>query len=184
MRRVILIAGHNGAGTGAKKFIDEGAETIRLRDALVDWLRVKCPSLQATTDRGRNNLTLAGGLLKWLKSFIKKEDICLDLHFNAANGTATGTEVIVPDKYSQIEFGNAKELSEAISKALQIKNRGVKTESQSQHSKLAMLSGFDCENFLAEICFVDNQQDADNYKKHFPELLVAIGNWLIQVSEL
>jgi hypothetical protein len=47
-----------------------------------------------------------------------------------------------------------------------------------------MLSGFDCENFLAEICFVDNQLDADNYKKYFPELLAAIGNWLIKTATL
>ncbi|MDR0560770.1 MAG: phage virion morphogenesis protein, partial [Prevotellaceae bacterium] len=88
--------------------------------------------------------------------------------------TATGAEVVVPDKYSQFEFGGAKELSAAIANALQIKNRPLKTEKQSQHSSLAMLSGFDCENFLSEICFVDNQQDADNYKKYTPELVAAV----------
>jgi N-acetylmuramoyl-L-alanine amidase len=128
MRRILLIAGHNGAGTGAKKFIDEGAETIRLRDALVYWLKIKAPTLQVITDKGRDNLTLAGGLLSWLKSIFKKEDICLDLHFNAFNGTATGAEVVVPDKYSIFEFDNAKELSAAVAKALQINNRPLKTE--------------------------------------------------------
>ncbi|MDR3326901.1 MAG: N-acetylmuramoyl-L-alanine amidase [Prevotellaceae bacterium] len=182
MRRVFLIAGHNGAGTGAKKYLDEGAETIILRDDIVDWLSINYPDLKVITDRNRDNLTLAGGLLIWLKSIFQKDDICLDLHFNASNGTATGTEVLIPDNCSALELEGATDLSFLISNTLNLKNRGVKAESQGQHGKLAMLSGFDCENFLAEICFVDNQKDATNYRQYFYQLSEAIGYWLIKTA--
>jgi N-acetylmuramoyl-L-alanine amidase len=184
MRRIILIAGHNGAGTGAKGYIDEGAETIKLRDCLADWLRIKEPNLTVITDRNKDNLTLAGGLLNWLKSFFKKDDICLDLHFNAsANETAKGTEVLIPDKYSQFEFLSAKLLVESLAK-IGFKSRGVKTETSGQHAKLAMLSGFDCENFLLELCFVSNQGDVAIYQNKFPELLAAIGNWIKECAKI
>ena len=39
MRRVFLIAGHNGTGTGANGFIDEGKETVILRDLIAKNLK-------------------------------------------------------------------------------------------------------------------------------------------------
>jgi N-acetylmuramoyl-L-alanine amidase len=184
MRRVIIAAGHNGAGTGAKGYIDEGTETIKLRDCLVDWLKIKEPTLEVITDRGKDKLTLSGGLLKWLKSIFKKEDICLDLHFNAFNGVANGTEVVIPDKYSQFEWLYGRMLRDSVVTALQTATRPNKTETQSQHSKLAMLSGFDCENFLLEVCLCDNYRDAENYANYKPELIAAIGGWLRKTAKL
>ncbi|MDR1543067.1 MAG: N-acetylmuramoyl-L-alanine amidase [Prevotellaceae bacterium] len=185
MRKLIIIAGHNGKGTGApdRHGLDEGAETMALRDCFVDWLRIKYPQIEVATDRGRDNLTLAGGLLKWLKSFVKKSNICIDLHFNSsANEQATGAEVVVPDKYSMFEFGNAKKLAAKIAEILQIKNRGVKIEIQSALGKLAMLSEFDCENFLIEFAFTSNAKDVENYKKYKPELIAGLGEYFAKMA--
>jgi N-acetylmuramoyl-L-alanine amidase len=185
MRKLIIIAGHNGKGTGApdRHGLDEGAETIALRNSIADWLRIKYPQIEIITDKGRDNLTLAGGLLKWLKSFVKKPDICIDLHFNSfENKRATGAEVVVPDKYSVFEFDNAKGLAAKIAEILQIKNRGVKTETQSARGKLAMLSGFECENFLVELCFASNPSNVNNYKKYKPELIAGLGKYFAQMA--
>lgn len=78
----------------------------------------------------------------------------ISLHCNAATGNASGTEVI----YRGADDKNmASKLSEAVSKALGIKNRGPKTEKDSQHASLAVMNFDKC--WLIEIGFIDNPGD-------------------------
>jgi N-acetylmuramoyl-L-alanine amidase len=166
MRRILLIAGHNGKGTGAKKYLDEGQETIKLRDAIAKELQSKY-GVAAITDKGKDNLNLSG-IVVWLKSIFHKSDLCIDIHFNASNNeAASGVESFIPLKNSEFERVAANKLVGVVSNVLQIRNRGVKIEGQSQHSKLAMLSGFDCENVLLEVCFITNKDDSDRYKRTY-----------------
>jgi len=81
-------------------------------------------------------------------------DIMISLHCNAANGKASGTEVFyrgADDKALAVK------LSAAVSTALGTKNRGAKTESQSQHSSLAVLEFDKC--WLIELGFIDHARD-------------------------
>ena len=182
MKRVILIAGHNGKGTGANGFIDEGEETIVLRDLIAEELRVR--GIVHITDKEREKEKLAA-IVTWIKSIFRKSDICVDLHFNAASTpTATGCEVLIPSKFDATERNLATELSNYISNTLGIKNRGVKTESQGQHTSLAMLSGFDCTNILIEVCFVSNKEDAKKYFAKREELAAGIAQILYQYVNL
>ncbi len=159
-RKVYLIAGHNGKGTGANGFIDEGAETIVLRDAIATHL--KRFGINCITD---DNLTPLNKVVQWLRSAVSKKDICVDIHFNASsNASANGSEVFIPANASTDEITLAYMFSQTIAKTLNTTNRGVKDESQSFHKKIAMLSGFDCVNVLLEICFVSNQSDSNKYK--------------------
>ena len=178
MKRIILIAGHNGKGTGANGFIDEGAETIILRDLITHELNKK--GAVVITDKSRDSEKLAA-IVAWIRSFFYKNDICVDLHFNAAaTATATGTEVLVPAKYDLTEWNLAKELSQYIADTLDIKNRGVKLENQGQHASLAMLSGFDCTNILIEVCFVSNQDDSKKYFAKRNKLAAGIADVLVK----
>ena len=164
MRRVFLIAGHNGARTGANGFIDEGKETIILRDLIAENL--KDMGIVVIKD---DNLTPLTKIAQWLRNQITKKDVCIDIHFNAStNNSANGSEVFIPTKNTSDEVELANMFRESLSKFF--KDRGVSLESKSYHGKIAMLSGFDCCNVLLEVCFVSNKNDADTYNLHKIEL--------------
>ena len=155
--KIYLIAGHNGSGSGANGFIDEGKETIILRDLIADNLKEM--GIVAIKD---DNLTPLTKVIQWLRNQISKKDICIDIHFNAStNKLANGSEVFIPTKNTSDEVELADMFRRTLSKVF--KDRGVSLESKSYHGKIAMLSGFDCCNILLEICFVSNKLDAVNY---------------------
>ena len=157
MRRVFLISGHNGPGTGANGFIDEGKETIILRDLIAKNLYDM--GIVVIKD---DNLTPLTKVVQWLRNQITKKDICIDIHFNgSSNKLANGSEVFIPTKNTSDEVELANMFKKTLSKVF--KDRGVSLESKSYHGKIAMLSGFDCCNVLLEICFVSNKLDSVNY---------------------
>ena len=157
MRRVFLIAGHNGSGTGANGFIDEGKETIILRDLIAENLKEM--GIVAVKDDNLNPLKM---VVQWLRNQITKKDICIDIHFNAStNPNANGSEVFIPTNFTSDEVALADMFRWSLFKFF--KDRGVSLESKSYHGKIAMLSGFDCCNILLEVCFVSNKTDSENY---------------------
>ena len=160
MKKVALIAGHRGPGTGAKgNGLDEGAETIILRDLIEDYLLRY--NVVPIVDQEKQDLK---GVVAQLKKTLSKEDMCIDIHFNASSNTsATGVEVLIPCKNTPDEMIFAKKLLTVVCDTLVLKSRGVKTEGSGQHSSLAMLSGFDCCNILLEVCFVSNESDVESY---------------------
>jgi N-acetylmuramoyl-L-alanine amidase len=79
----------------------------------------------------------------------------LSIHCNAADGKATGVEVYYRD-ISDRAF--AQLVLDSLVEATGLKSRGLKRESESQHSRLAVLD-FDPPACLAEIGFLDNPHD-------------------------
>ena len=58
MRHIYITAGHRGAHTGASGIIDEGAETIRLRNAIADELRRRRVTARTDSDGMTGQLVL------------------------------------------------------------------------------------------------------------------------------
>jgi N-acetylmuramoyl-L-alanine amidase len=83
-----------------------------------------------------------------------KGDRMLSLHCNAANGRATGSEVYFR---GDDDRPMAKALSAVVASVLGIKDRGAKTEADSQHASLAVMEFDKC--WLLEIGFIDNPAD-------------------------
>jgi N-acetylmuramoyl-L-alanine amidase len=83
-------------------------------------------------------------------------DIMLSIHCNAANGSANGTETFYRGEFNK-EL--ASKINAALCAALGTKSRGVKTESASQHSRLAVMAFQPC--FLIELGFIDNGGDLE-----------------------
>lgn len=83
-------------------------------------------------------------------------DRMISLHCNAADGKANGTEVFYRGKDDE---QMAKWLSAAVSTALGTKDRGAKTEAQSQHSALAVMEFDKC--WLVELGFIDHKGDRE-----------------------
>lgn len=81
-------------------------------------------------------------------------DFMVSLHCNAFNGMASGTETFYR---GEEHAAKAKALNAAVIRGLGTKDRGIKTEGQSQHSRLAVMSFQPC--FLIELGFIDNDHD-------------------------
>jgi len=81
-------------------------------------------------------------------------EIMISLHCNAATGSASGTETFYRGEANK---PLAARLNAAVVNALATRDRGVKTESESQHSRLAIMSFQPC--FLIELGFIDNAAD-------------------------
>lgn len=81
-------------------------------------------------------------------------DKMISLHCNAGGGKPSGTEVFYRGSDDK---EMATKLSAAVSRVLNTKNRGAKTENQSQHTSLAVLEFDKC--WLLEIGFIDNADD-------------------------
>lgn len=91
------------------------------------------------------------------------EDVLIDLHWNAGPEKATGTEVFVPFRHTTKEKQLATRLSNLISAALQIPNRGFKDESQTARKRLGVMRE-EGTNILIEVCFITNKRDMANYE--------------------
>lgn len=82
-------------------------------------------------------------------------DRFLSIHCNSAGPEATGTETFYRDPADRIW---ATVVQQGALRALGLRNRGLKTEEQSQHSRLAVFD-FDGPACLLELGFIDNPTD-------------------------
>lgn len=78
----------------------------------------------------------------------------VSIHCNMFNGSATGTEVFFR---GEDDRPRAEKLSALVANAFGIKDRGAKTEKQSQHKSLAIMEFDKC--WLIELGFLDNPTD-------------------------
>lgn len=81
-------------------------------------------------------------------------EVLVSLHCNAANGRASGTETFYRGS-SQMAL--AQRCNQAVVSELGTRDRGIKTEQQSQHTRLAVLSF--PKAVLIELAFIDNTSD-------------------------
>jgi len=175
--KIYLTAGHNvvnGRGTGAygiahPKYpngFDEAAEAIVLRDLVTAELRLK--GLTVINDK---NDTPLRGVLTWLRNVAGERDVCIEIHFNAGPGSATGVECVVADKHTARESELARALCRAVNEAtgVRIRNRkpdrgGVLLESETPRGRIGYLhSPAVAYNALLEVCFCTSKHDVEKY---------------------
>lgn len=111
----------------------------------------------------------SGGISGAFKRILAWKPHCiLELHFNAANGKASGSETLFSDNYDKTgvkELALAYLLSKNMSSALGIPNRGVKergTKGERGFANLAQTT--DIASVLIESGFGDNPKDAKAMK--------------------
>jgi len=161
---IYILAGHHSKDSGAVTthprlgIIKEADLTKELRDlvirSLIDIEKIK------DVKKDDDNKTL-NEIIYGLRE-ISNKDLVVDIHFNAFNGKATGTEVIVPKIHSSIENALAAELSESIASIMNIKNRGVKLENNTPRGRLGIFKG-PGNRILVEVCFMDNDKEYETY---------------------
>lgn len=154
--------------------VQENDLCIELRDLILPHLA----GYRVTTDK--DSETLSQYLAR-----IKPGDasVVVELHFNAASPSATGTEVLIADKHNTISKDLADDLSTEIASTLCIPNRGVKTESDSHRGRLAFVrQPGACA--LIEVCFITNPSDMDKYEQYKEELAGRIADVLKRYDDM
>ncbi len=179
-QKIYIIAGHNGKGTGACGIIDEGEQTQQLRNYLVARINELHPEIPIDFDDDGSPLR---DVVKTINDKCEANDLCIDLHFNAFNGSAHGSEILIPNSATTVEQEFAEQVLNATVKSLSTRNRGIKKESSGQHSKLAMLSGLKCHSVLLEVCFCDNRSDVSSYLDNFTTLVDNLAGAIIRTYQ-
>lgn len=93
--------------------------------------------------------------------------VVFDIHFNSGSPTAGGTECYVNTKdfadKNSLSFKMASEICARTSEILGIRNRGVKPDNKSQHSRIGILNLGSGISVLWEVCFISSILDMQNY---------------------
>lgn len=155
---IFLSAGHNSKSITVKQDpgaigngYKEGDLTIEFRDLVaheLDLLGIKYikDSDDESLQQYVNRINTGDG------------SVVLEYHLDAGPETATGTTSLVEIDSDRLDKAFAKELSDTTASILGIKNRGVKSEADTRHKRLALMreNGIIC---LHELCFITNIDD-------------------------
>ena len=167
MARIVVNASHTkfGKGTGASGYLNESKETRKigyeLMKLLADSNHIVIP---AVYDVHSNNLKAAVETAN-----NNNADLFISLHLNAGKGNGCECYTWRGEKVSQ-----AVKVCNNLAK-LGFKNRGVK-----DGSNLYVIKNTRCTAILIEVCFVDNKQDAELFKKlGYEKIAKAIYNAII-----
>lgn len=156
---VILDAGH-GMSNRRSGVFDPGfvSNGVREADVVMDWTNELRSILMAKGQKVvRTRVDHKDPAPVGQRAAIARKyggRIMISFHCNAGGGTPNGTETYYRGKAN---FAKAKEINDTVVRVLQTRNRGAKTEGQSQHTTLAVLSFNPC--FLIELGFLDNADD-------------------------
>lgn len=159
MKTIILDPGH-GLSNRRSGVYDPGAESDGTQEASVamEWantlraILIERGAVVVRTRANRNDPAPVGKRADIARNY--HGDIMLSIHCNAATGTAQGTETFYRGESHK---ATAQRINAAVVNALGTRDRGVKTESESQHSTLAVMGFQPC--FLVELGFIDNPSD-------------------------
>ena len=196
---IILTAGHTGPNTGAQcatTQFDEGAENIWLRNRVAEILTNKyglvvlmdddtaslkllvkklsrdtaCRVLSVNRPTNNQSNKRANARQDTARRVPTSDDFVIDLHFNAhTNPQARGAEAIVSDDATTLELQFASRLAHATADSLEIPLRGIKSESETPHRRLAMLH-LTPQSIILEVCFCTSPEDVEAYRKHREQL--------------
>lgn len=179
MRKIFISSGHglpSDPGAVSGKYV-EAELTVEVRNMIVCELAVM--GVLAITDPVQNPLQAT---LNYIKGKFGAKDILFDIHFNAFNGTAQGTEVIIPKVNTQFERDLARDIVNVLVSA-GYKSRGVKTEDKTARKTLGWMRPL-AENILLEFCFLDNKGDMNLYESKKQEIAAGIAKVLYNYSKI
>lgn len=177
MKRLFLIAGHHDNDPGAIAQhpvlgeIRESDLTKELRDLLHISLMNFNPEMQIWLDP--DSWTLSEKITH-VNNEIKEEDILIDIHFNAfPDARANGCETLVRNNADADTRDFANDINNEMVRALEVRNRGLKTELQSGRSRIGILHGLGI-RILIEPIFITNENDVNQYQKNKHILVNAL----------
>lgn len=150
--KIVINGSHTkmGKGTGANGYLNESVETRKIAYELMKLLAdSKHEVVPAVFDRSSDNLKEAVTLAN-----NEGADLFVSIHLNAGGGTGCEAYTWNAKKTTQA-VGVCEELAK-----LGFKNRGIK-----RGNGLYVIKNTQMSALLVEVCFVDNKQDYELYKK-------------------
>lgn len=152
---IVLNAGHtqSGYGSGALGYLNESKENRKIVEAVKTYLEMKGHKVII------DNVDKAASNTEYLKKVVNtanksKCDLFVSIHLNGGGGKGCEVYTWQGRKYSSA-VGVCEELSK-----LGFRNRGVKDGSMFYVIKKTTM-----EAMLIEVCFVDNLEDYELYKR-------------------
>lgn len=112
----------------------------------------------------------------------KTGDVILDMHLNASSSSSTGVEVFISNNAGSQSKLMAKEIVDGLAKIMNIKNRGVKKESESARKKLGILN-LPGTAVLIEFCFITNKNDMESFLKNRDKIVSFLADMLIKYDK-
>lgn len=109
--------------------------------------------------------------------------VVYECHLDAGVETATGTTCVIEVDADRLDKALAKRLSDNTASILGIKNRGVISEADTRHKRLALMkeNGLVC---LHELCFITNKNDMAKYQLKKKELAKMVAQTLTEFEKL
>lgn len=166
---VTITAGHNekdpGAVNGAYK---EAIIAVEFRNEIASRLRAKGYTV-LTDGEGSRNESLSNAVKLALQA-----DLAIEFHLNASdNKTAKGVEALSLDKDKALCQTLCKGVSEVLNTPVRGADKGWKSQSSGQHSKLAFCSAG---GIIMESFFISNETELATYFTKRVELFDRIAN--------
>ena len=158
--RVVINAGHTkiGVGTGANGYLNESKETRVLAYEIMKQLAATGHEvIPAVYDKSSNNLQEAVGLANQ-----KGADLFLSIHLNAGNGQG-----------SEAYTWKGQKVAQAVNVLHELNKLGFRYRGVKDGSNYYVIKKTKCTAILVEVCFTDNKEDADLYKKLGAEKVAA-----------
>jgi N-acetylmuramoyl-L-alanine amidase len=183
--KIFISAGHSLGVPGASTAIGttESQEMMKTRQLIIDEL--KANNYQETINFFSVPDTYSlGQTVNWINERAKPGDVALEIHGNAFNGQAKGTECFCIAGNSE-RRNNAKLILDELCKAVpQLIRRGnddgVKPDTDSHVGSLAFCRQVKVPSLLLELCFVDNSEEMKLLRDNRQAFAKGIVNGLIK----
>lgn len=155
--------GHNKYTPGAHSLLDELTEDRKVKSKVINLLRAAGHTVYDCTDeKGKTEDDNLVNIVKKCNAHDVNVDVSIHLNCGRndkkGDGNTGGVEVFIYDKSSDSPVAAAERVADNISKALGIRNRGVKV-----NPNLYVLRETNAPAMLIECCFVDDKDDVKRW---------------------
>lgn len=172
---ILLLNGHGAGDSGALGNEYKEADLTReLADLVVSKLNTYAKVYRYPRERNAYKDIKNGVFTKYLPIAFDKIDYAFEIHFNAFDGNAKGTEIYITklEKGYSVEQAIVNNIS-----SIGFSNRGVK---RSDFLVIKTLKNKGVSSALLETCFIDNANDMKTYQEHKNDIAQAIVNGIVE----
>ena len=172
---ILLLNGHGAGDSGALGNGYKEADLPReLADLVVSKLNTYAKVYRYPRERNAYKDIKNGVFTKYLPIAFDKIDYAFEIHFNAFDGNAKGTEIYITksEKGYSIEQAIVNNIA-----SIGFSNRGVK---RSDFLVIKTLRNKGVSSALLETCFIDNANDIKTYQEHKNDIAQAIVNGIVE----
>ena len=173
-KKIIIEAGHNVNDPGAvAEGYKEAELTVHAKERISYYLSVFYPDITVLLDKDSDSLST---VISWIRHVEGNDSIVYSLHWNAASSNkATGVEAFISDNASDKSKEMARGAVDVVSKISGLRDRGVKTESQSARGRLGILNTKSAAT-LIEFAFLNNEMDRDTFFEWEEQIYITLAH--------